>query len=158
MVYVPIVPTAQQIKVRLDADPNGLGYAAMEAAQSWDALAAAMNLVRPGAAFVVQRRAVQAQEFLEAIVYAELVANTAAIGTAMRDALTLLFLIVGTGGTIDAQHANIRAFFTGAFAAGTTTRANLQALQARQGSDAEVAWGDGVRVNSSQVEEAARLP
>jgi hypothetical protein len=155
-----VVPSAAQIKTELDADPQALGYAALRAAQDWNGLTTLLNQVRPQGdpkRETVDRRMIDRQEVIEALVYAEVVTNTAAAGTAMRDALTLL-LVSLNGGFLDPLNANIRGFFTGAFAAGTATRTNLVALQTRPGSRAEKLWGDGVRVSASLVEDAVRLP
>lgn len=154
MVYVPVQPTIQQIKAELDADPQALGYAAMESAKNWNGLVDALNLVRAGAPYVLSRRYLPVQEIAEAIVFNEWIA--AAVTAPMRDGIALIFLTAGSEG-LDPLNTNIRAFFTGSFGAGTTTRANLTARLTRQGSRAEIIWGDGVRVNANDVEMAARL-
>jgi len=150
MAYVVTLPTVQQVKAEIDADPAGLGYAAMESAQNWNGIRDALNLSRVGVA--VDRRFVHVNELTEALVYSELIALT----DAARDALLILFAVAANS-TLDPLNANIRGFFTGAFGPATQTRINLTALTSRQGSRAEFLWGDGVVVSDTLVEAAARL-
>lgn len=154
MVYVPVQPTYQQVKTELDTDPQALGLVAMEAVQDWNGIVNALNLVRAGAPYVLQRRYMSVQEMVESIVFSEWIA--AAVTQPMRDGMALLFLTAGPSG-LDPQNTNVRAFFTGTFGSATTTRANLNTKLTRQGSRAEILWGDGVMVNADLVETAARL-
>ena len=150
MAYVITMPTVQQVKAELDADPLGLGYAALESAQNWNGLVALLNQVPRQ---VIDRRMVRIQELTEAIVYSEFATRSAG----ERDAL--LWIATTSDQALDPQNPNVRAFFAGTFSGpgGALTRANLIALQTRQGSRAEFLWGDGVIVNDSLVEAAARL-
>lgn len=153
LAYIVVPPTPQQIRTEIMTDPGALGYAAPLAVKDWNALLAALNLVRAGAPFVINRRSLTAQEIVESIVHSEWIA--AAVTAPMREGIQLILTTASTEG-LDPQNPNVRAFFTGAFAAGTVTRTNLTAKLTRQGSRAEVLWGDGVIIGRGAVALADR--
>lgn len=59
---------------------------------------------------------------------------------------------------IPVSNTNIRQQVTNVWSAGTTTRANLVALQFRRGSRAEQLWGEGVVIHHLDIAAALALP
>jgi hypothetical protein len=149
MAFVLVPPTVQQVKAEIDADPLGLGYAAMETAQNWNGIVDALNLVR--ATQVINRRHVFAVELIEAIEAAAI--NGLNVGN--RDAIVFLMQAAGNGVDIDPFNTVTRTYFN-LFGGATKTR--LDTLLTRPGSRAEFLWGDGAAVGDSIVEAACRLP
>lgn len=103
------------LAAELTNDPLGRGYAGMTPALA----AASLNARnRPGP----DRDTVPAYEILEAIVPAEWTSLSAAEKQRVQTIIS--------AGTVNLKGANTRAMLGAAFGAGTTTRANLLALQA----------------------------
>lgn len=116
-----------QLKTELQTDPLTLGYAALLAAGNHGAVADVLNQ---------SRTAVPAWEVFDAIVPAEWASLTAQEKQRIQTILSM--------GTVSVHGTNTRNSFLAAFAAGTTTRSNLAALQTRQGSRAEFLFGQPV--------------
>jgi hypothetical protein len=135
------------LKSEIDTDPTGLGLVALRNAGNDQGIADALNLVRQ--TINIDRDFVAGWEVVEAMVSAEY----AALSTAEK---TRIQTIIGAG-TIYVKGTNTRAAFAAAFGAGTTTRANLLALQQRKGSRAEALWGAGVSVTNTDVSTAKGL-
>jgi len=102
-----------RLKTEITTDPAGLGYAGKTDQQ----IADIMNTRNRS----VNRITVPAYEVWEAIVPAEWAAVSAQEKQRVQTILSM--------GTVSVLGANTRASFAAAFAAGTTTRANLVALQ-----------------------------
>lgn len=149
MAFTLVPPTIQQIKAELDSDPLGLGYATLEAAQNWNGLVDALNLVRP--TITINRRHLLAVELIEAIDAAAI--NGLNVGN--RDAIVFL-MQAAANVDIDPFNAVTRTYFA-LFDNVAATKNRLALLLTRPGSRAEALWGDGTTVNDSQVEAAARL-
>ena len=120
-------------------DPLGRGYAAMDDA----AAAADLNIAYQSQ----ERTVIPAHEIVDALVVAE----WAAITDLQR---TTIGLIVSAG-SVNVQNANVRDAFLDAFVGGTTTRANLAAIQTEQVSRG-VELGLGF-VGMADVEDARRI-
>lgn len=134
------------LRAELTGDPLALGYAPLIAAGDARGLAALLNApTGPGAA-PVDQSVVPAYTLFECIVPAEWSALTAANQQRIQTILAM--------GQVDIQGANTRGAFLAAFAAGTTTRANLQAVQTRTGSRAEALFGAAASVSAEQVADA----
>ena len=142
--------TQAQLATELTTDPSSLGYAALIAAGSDQALADALNLARAGAPFVVHRNDIQARELMAAVVLAEYTA----LSQAPRD----LWQALLTTAPLDAGDTNTRTNVGTVFGAGTATRTALTALADRQGSRAEVLWGVGTRVSALDVSRTLARP
>jgi hypothetical protein len=139
--------TYAQLKTEITTDPAALGLVVDYNAGRDGAVADKLNAV---ANLDVTRTLIPAYEVLSAIVPSEWTA--AGFTTANKQMLQTLL----SQQYLDASNANIRAWFTTMFAAGTTTRTNLAALQTRKGSRAEVAFGIDTRISAADV-AAARL-
>ncbi len=134
-----------QLKTEIQTDPAALGYAPFIASGSDNAIADLLNAV---GAFSINRTRIPAVEVVNAIVPTEWTALTA-------DEKNRISFIVSAG-EVDASAANTRSAFLAAFAGGTTTRANLVALQTRPGSRAEALFGSGTFVSADDVAKALR--
>lgn len=136
------MPTAAELKVELDADSTGRGYAA---ASDGDA-AVLLNEVQVG--LTVNRTSCFTQEIREAIEVADWISRT----DAQRQAL--IFLTAGEA--LNPNHPNIAAAFSLIFAS-TATLGNLQARQTRDGSRAEQLWGDSTMIDHRHVAAARAI-
>jgi hypothetical protein len=135
--------TLAELKAELDADPSGLGYAAMLADGT---IADALNLVRSD--IDIDRGVIPSYEIVNATAHAE----WAVLSSAEKQRYQTL-----TGaGSVDASNANVRAAFSAMFAAGTATRTALVAMLTRKGSRAEQLWGAGAFIGPMAVAEAKR--
>ena len=137
-----------QLATEITTDPKVLGFAALVAVGNDAAIAAALNLVRVGVDYQINRLPVPAYEIFEQIVPSEWAALTAAEKQRIQTLLSM--------GTVDPRGTNTRQAFQDAFGVGTTTRANLIAYLKRQASRAEVLFGDGVRITYTDVAKALR--
>ncbi len=134
------------LKNYITADPDGLGLAPHVAAGSDATIAEILNQVR--VAVQIDRETIPAHEIFEAIVPAEWASLTAQEKQRVQTILSM--------GQVNLKGANTRAALAAAFGAGTTTRANLLALQKRAGSVMEREFGAGVSVNSQDISYALR--
>jgi len=130
------------LKAELDLDPNGYGYGSSDAVD-----ADLLNLVRLDV--IVNRAEIPTSEIREAVV----AADWGALSASQRDVM----VFHTTGDMVNPNAVNVRAAFLDAFPGGSTTRANLGALQTRQGSRSEQLFGLDVRVTPSDVADARRL-
>lgn len=122
------------LRTEIQTDPNGYGYAVHVTSGADSLVADLLNQVR--AAIAIERETIPAYEVFEAIVPSEWTALTATNRTLIGQILSM--------GEIKVKGTNTRAAFLAAFGVGTTTRSNLAALQARQGSRAEQLFGQSV--------------
>jgi hypothetical protein len=143
------VPTTQEIRTELDADPLALGYATLRTrSDAPSALAARLNEVGASSQ-TLTRTWVDTADVLAAVVGTEILALT----QANRDLLAILTSTarVRTGA------AAMRNSLGAIFAANTVSRANLIALSTRPASRGEALWGEGVNVSATQVADALAL-
>lgn len=131
------------LKTELQTDPAGLGLAPLVAAANDAGVAAVLNLVRTGAPYLIFRGVISAYEIVNNTDPTEWAALTAQEKQRYQT-------IVGAG-QVDVSNANIRNAFASMFAAGTATRTALSAMGQRQGSRAEVLFGVGTAVTSTDV-------
>lgn len=135
---------AAALTAEIQNDPTTLGYAPFVAAGNDQAIADLLNTLRVGIS--VNRDTVTGNEFLAAVVLSDYTALVDADSKAWVKSLASM-------ATIDVKNANIRAIVAGMFPGGSATRANLVALQTRQGSRAEQLFGAG---NSVSIFDIAR--
>lgn len=128
------------LAAELSADPAALGYAG----QSDPACAALLNAPRAGVTVPVG--VVPAYSVFEAMDPTEWAALSAQEKQRIQTILSM--------GQVNTAGANTRAAFQAAFAAGTTSRANLVALLTRPGSRAEALFGAGTVVSDQDVGRA----
>jgi hypothetical protein len=126
------------LAAEINADPNGYGYSLTDNA----ATAALLNEAR--AAIRIDRDVIPAHEVIDALDPAEWAGVTAQ----EKERIALIV----SAGEVNVKSPNTRTAFGTAFGGGTTTRANLLALQTRDGSRAEQLFGQGV--TSANVNEA----
>lgn len=128
------------LATEINTDPQGYGYSLTDNALTRDLL----NELR--VAIRIDREVIPAYEVIDAL-------NPGEWESATAQEKQRIALIVSAG-EVNVQSANTRAAFGAAFDGGTTTRANLIALQTRDGSRVEELFGAGERVSSSIVAEA----
>lgn len=143
------MPTAQQIRAEIDADPKSLGYATLRAQTNGpEALAAKVNETGASAE-TLTRTWIDTADVLAAVVGSEVTA----LAQGNRD----LLAIVTSTTRIKTGSSTMRTTLGGIFGAGTTSRTNLQALATRPASRAEALWGEGAYVSASDVGTALEL-
>ena len=133
------------LKTEIQTDPQGYNYTGSNLE-----IANALNLVR--AAEIVTRKTVSAEELQTSVVIAEYIALTDIERTGWNS-----ILIVAAPNGMDVSNAALRNQIAAIWGAGTTTRANLIALQTRTGTRAEVLFGEGTRISDYDVEEVLLL-
>lgn len=138
------------LATEINTDPASLGLVALKNAGSDQAIADALNLVRAGAGFVVNRTDISARELMGAVVNTEYLA----LDTGHQNLWQTLLITA----PVDASNTQTRTTVAAIFSSGTTTRANLVALSTRQGSRAEVLWGAGTVVRAIDVSRALARP
>jgi hypothetical protein len=136
------------LKTEIQTDPQALGFAAMLAAGSDQPIADALNLVRAGAAYQVNREAITSALFISQMDPTEFAALT--------QAQLLRLEVILTGGTVDINDTRTQSNLLGIFPNPGTTKTNVAALLKRQGSRAEVVLGRGTVVTASDVGRALR--
>lgn len=141
--------TFAALKTEIQTDPAGVGYASAVASGADGAVADLINTVRAGAAYSI---------FKSSVPIAALVANIDSTNFAALTALQLakLQLLFAGSASLDATDLNTRNIVTGVFTGMAATLANLTILVKRQGSRAEVLWGDGTRITADDVAHALR--
>lgn len=139
-----------QLRDEIEADPEALGY--KEASGAWkadDVIAGLLNDPANGA--TIWRTGIPMSDVYGAVDWAEFVGLAATPREAFR-------LITSTE-VLDADSANIQnalgQIFTSTDA--PNSRAALMSLAQKQGSRAEVLWGDGTTISASEVGRAANL-
>ncbi len=134
------------LKTELTTDPRSYGYSTPWASgEDWK-LADLINQVRN--TINIDRDLIDAHEIFECIVPAEWTTISAQEKERVQVILSM--------GQINTKGANTRAAFQVAFAAGTTTRANLAALLSRKGSRAEELFGTGISISWDDIAKARR--
>lgn len=131
--------TDQQIaalSAEIANDPAGIGYADSVGAGDNAAIVDLLNEVR--AEIQVDRETVESHEVYEAMVPAEWTALSAAEKQRVQTVLSM--------GRVNVQGTNTRASLAAAFGPATVTRANLLAMQQRDGSRAEQLFGFAVTI------------
>lgn len=140
----------QALHDEIEADPLGIGYKEQDGTWTSDQMIA--DLINdPANGDTVQRNHILPQEIIEQIVIDEWDALT----VSQRQYVALLPSLP----IVDAiqNGTEVRANLLTIFGAGTVTRANLIEVVQKDGSRAEVLWGEGTTVSISQVAHAANL-
>lgn len=136
------------LKTEIQTDPAALGYQSSVTAKNDQGIADLINTVRNGATFQVNREPVTVAQFIAKIDPAEFSALT----QLQVSRLQALF----SGGTLDINEPNTQSNMTKIFPAAGATVANVTPFLKRQGSRAEVLFGNGTVVTSSDVSLALR--
>lgn len=140
----------QALHDEIEADPLDIGY--KEQGGTWKSDQVIADLINdPANGDTVQRNHILPQEIIEQIVIDEWDALT----VSQRQYVALLPSLP----IVDAiqNGTEVRANLLTIFGAGTVTRANLIEVVQKDGSRAEVLWGEGTVVTISQVGHAANL-
>ncbi len=138
-----------ELGAELTTDPLGLGYTPLDGDDQQDA--DAINLPRG----VFQRdNLIDAIAVQEAVVAADY--PQAAADQWKRDLWSDILRSVGFAGLINANEGKLKDKVQLVFSGATATLANLAALQTRDGSRAEVLWGDGSLVTTEAIAKALR--
>lgn len=133
----------QVLNTELTGDPEGLGYAGKTDPE----MAALINAVNPG--YSIDREAIDGQELQMAVVISEYVALTDVQRIGWQTILS------AGSGIIAVSDARVKAQVAAIWGALTTTRANLEALQTRDASRAEVVFDTpGVSISVVDIAEA----
>lgn len=147
--------TLQALHDEIENDPESVGY--KEAGGAWKGDQVIADLLNdPANGAPIFRLAVSPQEIVSSIPIGEY----RTYSQAERDWLRTLLGHGGSalvGGTIDASDNVVRGNLLALMPAGSVARDNLIAKVQRQGSRAEVLWGEGTTVTVSNVGEAANL-
>lgn len=139
--------TNAELKTELTTDPMTLGYAPYIASGNHLSIADLMNTVGLSGE-TIKREAITQDEFLQAIVYTEYAAITAA----QRDYLAT----ISNADTVDITGTNVKDGLWAVFGSATTTRANFNTLQTRPASRAEKLGGKGYQVTTEEIAKALR--
>ena len=137
------------LNTELTTDPAVLGYAVHVAAQAHAHLASMLTDLAIHSA-TVDVTTVSVVDVQCAVVGSEWAALT-------TNQLLLWQTILQLQEGIPTFHANMKAQIQEIWGVGTTTRANLAALQTKTGTRAEELWGDGSRITPSNVADALAL-
>lgn len=137
-----------ELATELNTDPLGLGYASLMSAGDHSGLADVLNDKTGLGAGTIDREVVDA-----ATLQGQVVASEYTALSAVQQQLWLA-LLVASQGSVKVNDSGITGQVLQVWGAGTTTRGNMAALQTRQGSRAEVLWGDGAVVTHTAVAEA----
>ena len=140
------VPSLQELRDEMDNDPKALGYSGQTNFQIANLLNAIGLSSETVDVAVVSSAALQAE-----VVGSEYLT----LNVGQRDLWAAL--LMGTD-SVAVRDPEIRGQVLLVWDAGTTTRANLAALQTRSASRAEALWGDGTFITTTMVDEALLLP
>ena len=147
-IVTPGTFTLTALATEVTTDPKGLGYSTLEgnSASIADRMNTSPEPIAAGQQEQIYRTRVESRDLMAGIVLSEF----AALTQANRDYCQMLFgaQYVNTG------DANVRTQLGAIFAAGTTSRTNLNNAAQKQASRAEALWGDGFRVTAQQVSAA----
>lgn len=141
------------LRVELLTDPVSIGYASHVSNGTFSILTSLINSVSanthtPTSAVTVG--SVQAQDLQVAVVASEYLALSAGHQTLWNAVLTAATVGIAISNTV------LRQQVTTVWSAGTTTRANLAALQTRRCSRAETLFGEGAAVDVTDVGKAVQ--
>ena len=136
-----------ELKTELNTDPKTLGYAPYIASGNHLAIAGLMNTVGLSAE-TVKRKAISQDEFMQAVIYVEYAALTAA----QRDYLATIINCQ----SIDITGTAVKDGLWAVFGSATVTRANFNTLQTRPCTRAEALGGKNYAVNTEEIAKALR--
>ena len=140
------------LRTELLTDPIQMGYSAFIATGNDNGLVDLLNSVAANASHGATST-VSVAQISVALLQNEVVASEyLVLSQAQRDLWNIL--LNATTGVVYVSNTNIRSQFLAIWSAGTTTRANLAALQTRQAARSEILFGENVLVNAIQVYQA----
>ena len=140
----------QNLHDEIEADPEGLDY--KFANGDWRSDSVIAGLINdPALGDVIQRSFILPNEIIEQIVIAE----WRALSLEDRQYVDLLTALPSI--STETGISEVRDALLAIFIAGTTTRDNLIAVVQRQGSRAEVLWGENIFVSIGDVGHSANL-
>lgn len=137
------------LRTELINDPLHLGYSGYLATNDYISTANLLDKIGSGSAFTVWRNDIAPKEVVNNILPADFIKITAQ----QYYQLSTLFVAA----PIDATLSGIRTNFGIVFSGASGTVANLTALAERQGSRAEVLFGDGTTLTDADVREALSM-
>jgi len=142
----------QALHDEIEADPEAIGY--KEAGGAWKADSVIADLINdPENGDTIMRKLIAPSEIWTSIPFAEYELYSAAKQQWLDTALEL----VGGEGVIDANDSVVYNNLLAMFPGGSEARANILAKIQRQGSRAEVLWGEDKVVTVLEVAYAANL-
>jgi len=139
----------QALHDEIEADPEGIGY---KTNGDWKGDQIIADLINdPANGDVVQRQYVNPQEVIEQIALAdwETISASQRLYIQLLPSLTIISAVQ--------NETEVRNNLLIIFGAATTTRDNLIGVVQKDGSRAEVLWGEGVTISISNVAYAAHL-
>lgn len=167
LLFVPLWASAacftpSQLTTELNNDSASLNYVSYVNAGNDAGLMDVLNLVRPGAGYVVSKGVVSQDSFLGT--WADVIAGFPFIADATIKTRWTWFhqALLIPKATIDLNDPQITGFFTQMITdglngtSGPLTNDDVNARTTRQGSRAEVVWGTGCRVTDRDVACATR--
>lgn len=134
-----------ELRTELDTDPTGLGYAPFIPGGNLTALADLVNTLTD---IDIDKLSISNFDVINALDYTEV--NS--LASPEREALTIL-----TQPDRIPVSSNTKNAFAAIFAAGTNSRANLQAISRKKATRAEILFGANVTVTSGQIGDALAL-
>ena len=139
--------TPQALADEINNDPEGIGY---KDAGVWKGDQVIADLINdPANGAQIRREAVPMHEIYAEVVWADFIL--------LSDARRQAFALITSTEFLDASSQNMIDAFTAIFGAGATLSA-LNALTNKQGSRAEVLWGEGrALIKAGQVGRAANV-
>ncbi len=141
--------TVSALAVELDTDPASLGYAPAILAGDQNTLFTLVNTPQPGGGFQVNRDPVPPEEVFGAVDPVDYVAMTTTELARLQVIMTLP--------TVNLADESTKTIVDELFTNGSTTRLNIATLQKRNGSRAEVLWGEGTIVTVNQIDQALQI-
>lgn len=138
--------TVSALRTELLTDPTGIGYSTAVTRADHNTLVDQVN--RFAVSYAVSMGTVTSIAMQTAVVPGEY----GVLSNGQRDLWNAVLVAAVNG--VPISNTVIRTQVAFVWSAGTTTRANLLALDTRSGTRAEVLFGEGVRVTSTDVQKA----
>lgn len=140
-----------ELKNEIVSDPQGIGYKNSATATDWKGDTVIADLINdPANGATITRKLIKPEEIFSSIPYTEY----AAYDQAKRDYLDTILELAGGTGVIDATDTLTYNNLLEIFPSGSDARTNIIAKIQRQGSRAEILWGEGVTVSALDVGRA----
>ena len=144
--------TLEALHAEIVNDPTGVGYKEADGV-TWKGDQVIADLLNdPANGDVIERSRVSPRELVEQIDVGEY----EGLSAGRQRWLDLVLEGAAEVSTVAGDNA-VRAGILSCFGQGTTTRTSMLAVVQRQGSRAEVLWGEGTAIAASQVGHAANV-
>lgn len=142
----------QDLHDEIEADPQALGYKNQDGTWKGDQEIADL-LNNPANGDTITRRLIEPREIFDSIPIAEYEGYAAW----KREWLDTALELAGSAGVINGTDPVVWDNLVACFPQGSGARENILAKIQREGSRAEVLWGEGVSISASQVGHSANL-